>query len=222
MADLLKRDVDAAIKWGRDQITNPTQDWTGMCQSFVRQCDGVEAWASSAINAWNSIPDSEKVAGGSPFDAPRGAAIYFAGGSYGHVALCIGKTTSDKCLSNDYVRTGKIDEAPRDFPRWGLTYKGWSFFTPFGELRPGSSELWDGEVPPKENVDLAEDDRSVKNKAAWRLACRLYDLKAYSGTPQPCYSQGYPEKAVVAYQKMLGWEGSGKYGESTHRAIWPV
>lgn len=222
MADLLTRDVDDAIAWGKNQITNPSQDWTGLCQSFVRQCDGVSAWAGSAIEAWGKIPNSEKVAGGTPFDAPRGSAIYFAGGAYGHVALCIGKTTNTKCLSNDYVRSGMIDEAPRDFPRWGLTYLGWSFWTPYGELRPGSSELWDGEVPPKENVDAAESDPALKNKAAWRLACRLYDLKAYSGTPQPCYEQGYPVKAVAAYQKALGWEGSGSYGDKSHSAIWPL
>ena len=216
------RDVDEAIAWGREQITDPSQDWTGMCQSFVRQCMGVEAWASSAINAWNSIPESEKVAGGSPFDAPRGAGIYFAGGSYGHVAFAIGKTTNTKCLSNDYVRSGEIDEAPRDFPRWGLTYKGWSFWTPFGECPPGSSELWDGEVPPKENVDAAEADPALRNKAAWRLACRLYDLKAYSGTPKPLGEQGYPAKAVAAYQKELGWEGTGAYGSKTHEAVWPL
>jgi hypothetical protein len=221
MTSLLSRDVDEAIAWGRGQISHPTQDWTGMCQSFVRQCDGVGAWASSAIKAYDSIPDSEKVAGGSPFDAPRGSAIYFAGGSYGHVALCIGKTTNTKCLSNDYVRRGKIDEAPRDFPRWGLTYVGWSFWTPFGELQPGSAELWDGVIPPKENIDAAEHD-GLRNKAAWRLACRLHDLNAYSGTPQPLGQQGYPAKAVSAYQKDLGWDGTGSYGDKTHKAIWPL
>ena len=172
MTSLLARDIDESIAWGRKQIDHPTQGWAGMCQSFVRQCMGVQAWASSAIIAWNTIPNSEKVAGGSPFDAPRGSAIYFSGGQFGHVALCIGKTTNTKCLSNDYVRRGQIDEAPRDFPRWGLTYVGWSLFTPFGENGPGSGELWDGVVPPKENIDAAENDPAVRNKASWRLACR--------------------------------------------------
>lgn len=221
MADLLDRDVDEAIAWGRKQIDHPTQSWDGLCQSFVRNCDGIPAWASSAIEAWGKIGNSEKVAGGTPFDAPRGSAIYFAGGAYGHVALCIGKTTNTKCLSNDYVRRGKIDEAPRDFPRWGLTYLGWSFWTPYGELRPGSSELWDGTVPPIENIDAAEDD-GLRNKAAWRLACRLYDLKAYGGKPQPLGQQGYPVKAVAEYQRDLGWEGTGKYGPKSHEAIWPL
>jgi hypothetical protein len=27
------------------------------------------------------------------------------------------------------VRSGRIDQAPRTFPRWGLTYLGWSFWT---------------------------------------------------------------------------------------------
>lgn len=222
MSELLARDIDESIAWGRSQITNPTQGWAGMCQSFVRQSMGVGAWASSAIVAWRSIPNSEKVAGGTPFDAPRGAAIYFSGGEYGHVALCIGKTTNTKCLSNDYVRRGQIDEAPRDFPRWGLTYEGWSLWTPWGENGPGSGELWDGVVPPLENIDAAEGDPALKNKAAWRLACRLSDLNAYSGTPQPLGEQGYPRKAVASYQKDLGWEGTGNYGPKSHEAIFPL
>lgn len=216
----LKRDVDAAIEWSRNQITNPSQDWYNKCQSHVRQAYGVGAWAPSAWDAWNSIPSAHRNPGSNPAGAPRGAALYYRGGQYGHVAIAIGKTTNDKCLSNDYVRRGRIDETPRTFPRWGITYVGWSFWTPYGELAPGSTALWDGTVPPQENVDYAEDTGEA-NKAAWRLACRLHDLGHYSGTPQPCYTQQYPEKAVTAFQKAQGWEGSGKYGQKTHAAVFP-
>lgn len=131
---VLPRSVDEVIAWGRDQIKNPTQDWTGKCQSFCRQSYGVRAWAPSAITAWNKIPARHKHQGGKPSEAPRGALIYFAGGQFGHVSLAIGKKTHDKCLSNDYVRHGQINVAPRDFPRWGLRYVGWSLWTPFGSL----------------------------------------------------------------------------------------
>jgi hypothetical protein len=50
------------------------------------------------------------------------------------VAIAAGIKTHDKCLSNDYVRQGKIDYAPRTFQRWGLKYLGWSAWTPYGEL----------------------------------------------------------------------------------------
>jgi hypothetical protein len=67
-------------------------------------------------------------------NAPRGALLYYSGGRYGHVAIATGRTNL-RCLSNDYVRQGKIDYAPRSFSRWGLHYVGWSVWTPYGELR---------------------------------------------------------------------------------------
>lgn len=216
----LNRSVDDIIDWSRNQITHPTQDWYNLCQSHVRQAMGVGAWAPSAWDAWNMIPSPAKAPGSNPAGAPRGAALYYRGGSFGHVTIAIGKTTNDKCLGNDYVRRGKIDECPRTLPRWGLTYVGWSFWTPYGEVAPGSTALWDGTVPPLENVDYAEDTGEA-NKAAWRLACRLYDLGHYTGKPQPCYSQQYPGKAVTSFQRAQGWEGSGKYGPKTHAAVWP-
>lgn len=131
---ILPATVDEVIAWGRGQIRNPSQDWTCKCQSFCRQSYQVSAWSGSAIGAWNRIPAKHKSIGGKPGEAPRGALLYYAGGSFGHVAIAIGKKTSDKCLSNDYVRKGKIDVAPRTFPRWGLKYQGWSAWTPFGVL----------------------------------------------------------------------------------------
>lgn len=131
---LLPKTVNQVIRDGRAQINNPTQDWTGLCQSFCRQMYGVNAWAPSAIDAWTKIPKGQKVVGGKPNDAPRGALLYYAGGKYGHVAIAIGKKTHDKCLSNDYIRQGEIDVAPRTFPRWGIKYLGWSAWTPYGSL----------------------------------------------------------------------------------------
>ena len=135
MPKILPRSVDEVIKWSRNQIKDPTQSWRGLCQSHCRQAYGVDAWAPSAIAAWHKIPDAKKHKGGKPSDAPRGALLYYSGGQYGHVAIAIGKKTHDKCLSNDYVRQGQIDVAPRSFARWGLTYLGWSNWTPEGEIK---------------------------------------------------------------------------------------
>ena len=130
----LPRTVDEVIAWSKGQRDNPTQSWQGLCQSHCRNSYGVGAWAPSAIAAWARIPDAMKHKGGKPSDAPRGALLYYKGGQYGHVALAIGKKTHDKCLSNDYMRSGRIDVVPRTFPRWGLTYLGWSLWTPYGSL----------------------------------------------------------------------------------------
>lgn len=131
----LDRDVDEVMKWARDQIKHPTQDWDHLCLSFCRQAYGVPAFAPSAIAAWGLIPRRQKHAGGKPSQAPRGAMLYFAGGKYGHVMLAAGKKTNDKAISNDYMRKGKIDYCPRTIPRWGLRYLGWSNWTPYGELK---------------------------------------------------------------------------------------
>ena len=130
----LKRSVSDAIAWATRQIRRPSQSWYKLCQSFVRQAYGVPGWADSAQLAWDKIPNHKKTIGGSPFSAPRGAALYYSGGEFGHVALA----TRTKCLSNDYRRSGKINFAPRNFPKWNQKYLGWSMWTPFGEMRPYS------------------------------------------------------------------------------------
>jgi len=130
----MRHSVQEVMAWGHAQMHDPSQDWSGKCQSFCRQAYGVPAWSGSAIGAWGLIPRLAKYAGGTPSRAPRGAILYYAGGTYGHAALAAGIHTHDKCQSTDYVEQGEIGYAPRDFPRWGLRYVGYSFWTPFGEL----------------------------------------------------------------------------------------
>jgi hypothetical protein len=70
----LERNVNQVITWSRNQVKDPTQDWTALCQSHCRQAYGVPAWAGSAIIAWRKIPKRQKKTGGKPSDAPRGRA----------------------------------------------------------------------------------------------------------------------------------------------------
>ena len=131
----LERNINEVITWSRNQIKDPSQDWTGLCQSHCRQAYGVGAWAGSAIIAWRAIPAAQKHPGIKPSSAPRGSLLYYDIGKWGHVAIAIGKKTNTSCLSNDYVRQGMIDACSRDFPRWGAIYLGWSAWTPVGSLR---------------------------------------------------------------------------------------
>lgn len=229
MVTYLKRSVDDVIEWSSNQITNPTQDWYNRCQSHCRQAYGVNVWgydpntgSSSAWGAWKQIPDSKKTKTSDPRDAPRGALIYYKGGDYGHVTIAIGKSTTDKCLSNDYVRRGMIDKsATRDLPRWGLAVVGWSFWTPEGEMRPdGPTPLWDGKVPDIEGVFNAQNDAGLANPASYRLACRLHDLGMFSGTPVDG-AQKYPAKAVGNWTAAKGWRVSpaGAYSPAAHAGI---
>lgn len=219
----LSRTVDQAIDFAERQSVNPTQSWSNLCQSFCRQAYGVQAWASSAKEAWGKIPKDKKRSGGHPEEAPRGALIYFDSGTYGHVALAIGKSTNDKCWSNDYVEKGKIDKAPRDFPRWGLHYAGWSAWTPYGEMRLDQpAPLWDGKVPDIEGLFNAQNDAGLANPAAYRLACRLFDLGMFSGKPVEG-SQKYPAKGVGNFQrsKAMKVNPEGAYSPEIHGLIFP-
>lgn len=219
----LSRSVDDAIAFAERQAANPTQSWDGLCQSFCRQAYGVPAWASSAKQAWGKIPHDQKHSGGHPDDAPRGALIYFDSGTYGHVALAIGKSTNDKCYSNDYVERGHIDKAPRDFPRWGLHYVGWSYWTPSGSMRPWApAPLWDGQVPDIAGIFNAQNDTSLTNPAAYRLAARLFDMGLFSGTPING-RQGYPVGGVKNFQRARAMKVSpeGAYSPEMHGAIFP-
>lgn len=130
MAKYLDRTINEAMADARAQIKNPSKDWTGLCQSFCRDIVyDVPVWAPSAIAAWGLIPRKERLT--MPLHkVPRGALLYYAIGKHGHVAVA----SKRFCISNDYIRKGKIDFAPRDLPRWGVKYLGASFWTPFGTL----------------------------------------------------------------------------------------
>ena len=131
------RTVDEAIEWGQGQIDNPTQSWKGLCQSFVRSAMHAPAWSTTAYDAWLRIPEKHRNTG--PIEeAPRGAAIYFKRNHVGaerpgHVVLA----TKTGCMSNDILRPGMIDRAPRDIfiKKWNMVYLGWSTWTPFGEMQ---------------------------------------------------------------------------------------
>ena len=217
---ILRRQPDIAIDWGKtriNQLDGPKDGlWTARCQQFSRMFDDVAAWASAAIIAWETIPENMKYVGGLPHFAPRASKLYFAIGKHGHVMPAVGVDNRLNALSNDYMRPGRIDITPRDIPRWGAEYLGWSYWTPFGSMRP--SVRWDGTVPDIDNIRRAMETGRA-NTAAYRLACRLDDFGFYKLTPQPNGVQGYPKKAVAMFQKAIGGTGTGRYGEKTHNAL---
>lgn len=85
---------------------------------------------------------------------------------------------------------------------------------------PAPAKLWDGKVPLLSRVIEAQ-SKGVANQAAYRVAARLADLGYYQGTPAPRLEQGYPVRAVRAFQKDKGLKPRvpGQYGEQTHRQL---
>lgn len=80
--------------------------------------------------------------------------------------------------------------------------------------------VWDGNVPDFANIKAAE--AGATNKAAHRLASRLKDLGFYQGDVQPEGQQGYPVKAIKAYQEFIKVQPTGKYGPRLHRRIFDL
>ena len=77
---------------------------------------------------------------------------------------------------------------------------------------------WDGKVPDIEGIYNAEADPTLKNPAAWRLACRLKELGHFRGDPVKG-EQGYPRKAVESFNAGTNMEDKGKYGPRAHEKI---
>ena len=77
---------------------------------------------------------------------------------------------------------------------------------------------WDGTVPKREAV-LKAAETGIANRAAWRLACRLYDL-GVGEKPARAGQQTYPAKAVAEMQAKWGWKPTGAYSDKTEKRIW--
>jgi hypothetical protein len=67
--------------------------------------------------------------------------------------------------------------------------------------------LWDKTIPTLSAIKKSEIE-GVKNKAAWRVSCRLYDLGFTKRKPRDPGKQKYPIAAVKKFQKSLGWSNA--------------
>ena len=63
--------------------------------------------------------------------------------------------------------------------------------------------LWDGTIPSREAA-LKAATQDLANKAAWRVACKLYDAGVLKKTPNDLGTQKYPIKAVQRFQEQIG------------------
>jgi hypothetical protein len=228
----MPRDIDAQQAWLLKQSKEAGPVWNNLCQSLARQAVSCPAWAPSAKQAWHAVnskyrhtitrwDDKEWWA-----SVPRGAILYSTSGSVGHAWTAAGDGAA---WSNDYKRKGWCDKVPVNLPNWRTVIQstvGWIdgcqwYDAPdhkFIGLRLG---LWDGKVPPIDNILAAEADPNLRNAAAWRLACRLADLGHGGKKWVPVkYEQGYPAKAVAeANAKNTGMADPTKYGPKLHERL---
>ena len=222
------RSIKKQQEWAKGQIKNPSQDWTGMCQSFSRQSYGMGGFGGSATIAWGNVSDKykHKITKYSDKEwwsaVPEGAILYSTSGQYGHAWLAAGDSAA---YSNDYKRSGQIDKCPVDLPGWSNVKKatvgyidGCQWYDKDGSKRFGLSfDLWDGKIPPFENVMAAFQDPVLANKAVWRLTCRLNDIGFGKSNPV-AYEQTWPNKNYGLWAEAND-EDPDKFNESIFNDI---
>ena len=120
------RTGEAAIAWGRSQITSPSQSWYRLCLKFVRSCYDIPAMYPDAGKAWDAAKLKHRTS--DPMAIPRGAPVHFEMSSVAdHIALGLGRGL---CLTNDFGagNAGKIVVARiADIcTQWNAQLLGWS------------------------------------------------------------------------------------------------
>ena len=108
----------------RSRSPKPTSE-PGMCLREVRECYDVGPKAADAIGAW--LDAKSKHIETDPRKIPRGAPVFWSGGTGGHGHIAI-KAGRDLCWSTDIKRPGYFDKVPVDLirQRWGLKLLGWT------------------------------------------------------------------------------------------------
>lgn len=108
----------------RSRSDHPTSA-VGFCLREVRECFGVGPKALDAAQAWRDAKHQHPET--NPARIPRGAPVFWTGGSggHGHVAIATG---SGECWSTDLKRPGYFDKVRIDAvaSAWGLTLVGWT------------------------------------------------------------------------------------------------
>ncbi|NPC98911.1 CHAP domain-containing protein [Nocardioides sp. zg-DK7169] len=95
----------------------------GYCLAWSRKQAGIPARFPDAATAWHNAAGRH----GGDHNPPRGAAVYWTGGSsgYGHIAISLGngRVRSSDAAGSGRVGTIGIRELSRE---WGLRYGGWA------------------------------------------------------------------------------------------------
>lgn len=133
----------AAVQFAKDQVSDPSQDWTAFCLKFVRRCFNVGPNFASAEAGWHGAEFKHSTSSTPPLGVP----VWWTNGRFGHVVISAG---DGWCYTNDFLRTGKIDKVKiTAITRgWGHHYRGWSEDVNLVRVwRPGA--------PSRRSVDLS-------------------------------------------------------------------
>lgn len=194
-----------AIATARDWSKRGLFFGVGQCLATVRQYYGVAAGFPTAASSYEAA--AHKYPSNDGRDAPRGAPIWWTGGSHGagHVAISVG---GGICLSTDWARPGKIDYARINeiTARWGLDYKG-----PTQEIN--RVVVWEPQPSaPRGQVHLGNLKPGLRNDDVLKIKKALSD-KGYKGfIVHSNKFGGGIKRAYAKYQQRLGYTGVAANG----------
>ncbi len=109
-----------ALARAKSEAADPSQDWYRKCLRFVRTMVGIDARYPEADDAWFGA--DVRHTSGTP---PMGAAVFWLGGQYGHVALSAG---NGRVWTNDIDGRGVIslESITTITNKWKYHYVGWT------------------------------------------------------------------------------------------------
>lgn len=170
----------------------------GQCLATVRQYYGVAAGFPTAAASYSAADHKYHVPSG--VDVPRGAPVWWTGGSHGagHIAISVG---GGICLSTDWKEQGRIDYARIDeiTSRWGLHFEGYT-------QEVNAVVVWKP-VTGLAPISLKNLKYGARNNDVLRLKKRLHE-KGYRGfiLHSPKFGRG-TKRAYALFQKRLGFTG---------------
>lgn len=175
----------------------------GQCLATVRKYYNVASLYGSATLGWENAQHKHFSNDGR--DAPRGAPVWWTGGSSGagHVAISVG---GGVCLSTDWARPGRIDYAHINdiTSRWALDYKGHT-----NDIN--NVEVWEPRKP-KGTVSLKNLKPGVRHADVLKVKKALHK-KGYKGfiVSSNKFGPGI-KRAYKKYQERLGYSGPDANG----------
>jgi hypothetical protein len=181
----------------------------GMCLVFVRTQFGVPAHFGSAAEAWRGAKFKHPVDSG--MQVPRGAPVFWTGGSkgFGHIAIGTG---NGRCWSSDAGGAGKTAKVNIDelTDRFNITFQGWAEDINGVHVFDASKKSKGQAIPTvrlkQVQPDPREDVRKVQSALKRRLPKAAKDL-AVDGYFGPITQHVY-----AAWQRRCGFTGAAADG----------
>jgi ribonucleoside-triphosphate reductase len=197
------RTPEQAIATARDWSKRGLFFGVGQCLATTRKYYNVASKYGTAFLSWQAADHKHFSDDGR--DAPRGAPVWWTGGSSGagHVAISVG---GGVCLTTDWKRPGKIDYAHINdiTTAWGLDYKGWT-------REINDVVVWRPR-PPRDVVHLRNLRPGERNEDVLKVKHALHQ-KGYTGflVTSNKYGNGI-KRAYAKFQKRLGYSGPDANG----------